>query len=78
MLAQAGRAVDGVVGAHHRFCVAVDHGGAKRGQVGVLKIARATVDVEPVALGLRPAVHGEMLGGGDRFEDGSDRRPASR
>ena len=41
---------------------------AESGQVGVLEIVRGDRDIEGMALGLRPVMHGEVLGRGDDLE----------
>jgi hypothetical protein len=61
-----GHAVHGVVGAHEGQHMPFGHGGVEGGQVGFRQVARGWMDVLAVAVGLRPAVHGEVL---DRGRD---------
>ena len=60
------RAVQRVVGAHHRAGAAFDQRGTERRQVGRLQIARGDIHVETVTPRLRTAVHSQMLWRGDR------------
>ena len=55
------RAVDSVVGAHHRLRMRFGDRGAKGRQVGVLQVMRRDVDVELVPHWLRPAMHRVVL-----------------
>jgi len=59
------RAADGVVRTHDRSGVGIDDGCAKRGEIRVFKVMRRWIDIEAMAAGFRPAVHGEVLWRGD-------------
>ena len=65
LVGAGGLAVNAVVGAHHRVGLALCHRGAEGGQIGVQFVVLAHHHVCRVARGLRTAVHGKMLGGGD-------------
>ena len=64
----AGLAVRAVVGAHHGLDLRLLHERAEGGQIGLLHVLRRGEGVEAVAQGLGPAVDGEVLGAGRRFE----------
>ncbi len=57
-----GLAVDGVVGAHHRACFALDDRRPEGRLVGVDLVMPAHVDIREVPCRLRAAVHGEVFG----------------
>ncbi len=63
-----GHPVHRVVSAHQRCGVPFGDSSAKGRQVGIFKIVRRRVHVEPVPLRLRPAVDGEVLGSCNRLQ----------
>ena len=60
-----GLAVDPVVSAHNRFCLAFGDGRAKCGQVGIFHVVLRYLHIDAVTTWLRSAMHGEMFRRGD-------------
>ena len=68
-VAAAGVTVYALVGAHHLAHVGLLHQGLEGGQVGLPEVALGQLlDVELVAVPLRAAVHGEVLGTGQQLQ----------
>ncbi len=60
------RAVQRVVRTHHRAGLSFDDGSAEGRRIGRFHIAWRHIDIESMPARLGPAVHGEVLGRGDR------------
>ena len=56
--------IDAVVRSHHRIYLALLYQGLERWQVGVVQVALAGAGIEVMTVGLGPAMHGKVLGGG--------------
>ena len=68
VVAATGLPVEAVVGTHHAMHLGLGHQFAESGQISVPKVVGRRPGIKFMTFGLRPAVHGKMLGTGHGLE----------